>query len=154
MKTIILLFTCYVCLTPGRTIAQTNAERASLLGHFDGRTPCQELARLLQEPTIPECIKMKWRLSLYQSESGSTAGTFRLEGFKFRGDHVLNGTWQLTTGTAADPQASVYQLDIPKRPTLFLLKAGPEVLLFLDEKKNILVGNRNFSYALYKAKEN
>jgi|GEM_PF-3297931 len=151
MKTFFLLFMFYICLVNGRATAQTINEKASLIGHFDGRTPCQELARLLQEPTIPECIKIKWRLSLYKNGTDCTAGTFRLEGFKFRGDHILKGTWRLTTGTATDPHALVYLLELPAHPTQYLLKASPEVLLFLDGNKNILVGNRNFSYALYKA---
>ncbi len=153
MKPFILLLIYYICLLSGRAIAQTNTDQTSLIGYFDGRTPCQELARLLEEPTIPECIKMKWRLSLYSNGTDSTIGTFHMEGFKFRGDHILKGTWRLTTGTAVDPNAQVYLLELPKRPTLFLLKAGPEVLLFLDRNKNILQGNKNFSFALYKAKE-
>lgn len=151
MKTPFLLLAVYICLMNGRATAQTINETVSLIGYFDGRTPCQELARLLQEPTIPECIKIKWRLSLYKSGADSAAGTFRLEGFKFRGDHILKGTWRLTTGTSADPNALVYLLELPAHPIQYLLKAGPEVLLFLDANKNILVGNRNFSYALYKA---
>jgi hypothetical protein len=79
-----------------------------------------------------------------------TAGTFSLEGFKFRKDNILKGTWNIIKGTKADPNAMVYELHNSLKGTLFFLKADDDVLLFLDNEKNILVGNRNFRYALYR----
>ncbi len=133
--------------------AQSSNNKLNLIGYFDGRTPCQELANQLNEPTIPECIKIKWRLTLYKNGVDTTSGTYSLEGFKFRGDNILKGTWQIIKGTKADPNAIVYQLSHSSRGSLFFLKANDDVLFFLDKDKNIMVGNRNFSYALYKTIE-
>jgi len=121
-----------------------------VIGYFDGRTPCQELAKQLNEPTIPECIKIKWRLTLYKNGADTTAGTYSLEGFKFRGDNILKGTWQIIKGSKTDPNAIVYQLYHSIKGNLYFLRADDDVLFFLDNNKNIMVGNRHFSYALYR----
>ena len=133
--------------------AQPANNKANLIGYFDGRTPCQELAKQLNELTIPECIKIKWRLTLYKNGADTASGTYSLEGFKFRGDNILKGTWQITKGTKADPNAIVYQLNHSLKGSLFFLKADEDVLFFLDKDRNIMVGNKNFSYALYKTIE-
>ncbi|MDB5013206.1 MAG: hypothetical protein JWQ25_1408 [Daejeonella sp.] len=130
--------------------AQSANNETNLIGYFDGRTPCQELAKQLNEVTIPECIKIKWRLTLYKNGDDTTSGTYSLEGFKFRGDNILKGTWQITKGTKADPNAIVYQLSHSVKGALFFFKADEDVLFFLDKDRNIMVGNKNFSYALYK----
>jgi hypothetical protein len=133
--------------------AQSANNKTNLIGYFDGRTPCQELAKQLNELTIPECIKIKWRLALYKNGADTTSGTYSLEGFKFRGDNTLKGTWQIIKGTKADPNAIVYQLRHSLKGSLFFLKADEDVLFFLDKDRNIMVGNKNFSYALYKTIE-
>ena len=141
------------CFSSTLVSAQYANSKLNLIGYFDGRTPCQELAKQLNETTIPECIKIKWRLTLYKNGADTTSGTYSLEGFKFRGDNILKGTWQIVKGTKADPNAIVYQLSYSSRGSLFFLKADDDVLFFLDRDKNIMVGNRNFSYALYKTLE-
>ena len=133
--------------------AQSANNKVNLIGYFDGRTPCQELAKQLNELTIPECIKIKWRLTLYKNGADTASGTYSLEGFKFRGDNILKGTWQIIKGTKADPNAIVYQLSHSLKGSLFFLKADEDVLFFLDKDRNIMVGNKNFSYALYKTIE-
>jgi hypothetical protein len=89
--------------------AQPASNKIDLIGYFDGRTPCQELAKQFDEPTIPQCIKIKWRLSLYKNGDDTTSGTYSLEGFKFRKDNILKGTWQIIKGSKADPNAIVYR---------------------------------------------
>ena len=133
--------------------AQSSKNKTNLIGYFDGRTPCQELAKQLNEPTIPECIKIKWRLTLYKNGADITSGTYSLEGFKFRGDNILKGKWQTIKGTKSDPNAIVYQLSHSLKGYLFFFKADEDVLFFLDKDRNIMVGNKNFSYALYKTIE-
>lgn len=154
MKKIFILF-ALLCTRFVATFvsAQSISNHADLIGYFDGRTPCQEIAKQLNEPTIPECWKIKWRLTLYKNGMDTTAGTFSLEGFKFRGDNILKGKWNISKGTKADPNAIVYELHNALKGILYFLKADDDVLLFLDTKKNILLGNRNFSYALYRTFE-
>ena len=143
----------YSCFSLTFVSAQSANNKTNLIGYFDGRTPCQELAKQLNEPTIPECIKIKWRLTLYKNGADITSGTYSLEGFKFRGDNILKGTWQIIKGTKADPNAIVYKLSHSLKGSLFFLKADEDVLFFLDKDRNIMVGNKNFSYALYKTIE-
>lgn len=154
MKKMSLLFVLlYNYLSVTFVSAQPALNKANLIGYFDGRTPCQELAKQLNELTIPECIKIKWRLTLYKNGDDTTSGTYSLEGFKFRADNILKGTWQIIKGTKADPNAIVYQLSHSLKGSLFFLKADEDVLFFLDKDRNIMVGNKNFSYALYKTIE-
>lgn len=119
-----------------------------LLGVFDGRTPCQELAAQIREKTTPECIKIKWRLTLYEDSPGSGSGSYELLGFVFKRDSPGTGRWQSMRGTSSNPEAIVYQLHLAGRPPLYLLKGDENVLFFLDQDKNLMVGNRDFSYTL------
>ena len=152
-KMYFLFVLLYSCFSLTFVSAQSANNRANLIGYFDGRTPCQELAKQLNEVTIPECIKIKWRLALYNNGADTTSGTYTLEGFNFRRDNILKGTWQIVKGTKADPNAIVYQLSHSLKGPLFFFKADEDILFFLDNEKNIMVGNRNFSYALYKTIE-
>jgi hypothetical protein len=154
MKKVLIIFTLLCsCCGPTFIHAQQVNNNDNILGIFDGRTPCQELAKQLNEQTIPECIKIKWRLIFYKNGLDTTSGTYSLEGFKFRGTNILKGKWKMIKGTKADQNAIVYQLNNPTKGSLYFLKADDNVLFFLDKEKNIMVGNRNFSYALYRTIE-
>ncbi|HEX5023686.1 MAG TPA: hypothetical protein VFV68_00375 [Agriterribacter sp.] len=119
-----------------------------LYGVFDGRTPCAELAGHLNETVTTACIKIKWRLTLYEGGAGK-GGSYTLEGFVYRKDRIGKGKWTILTGTKNDPAATVYRLDSDKAaPSLFLQKGDENVLFFLDNNMNLMVGNRDFSYAL------
>ncbi len=118
-----------------------------LIGKFFGRTPCQELARLLHQSTTPECIKIKWALTLYRSSGNSQEGTFILEGFTFKGERKLTGKWLMQKGTASDPDAEVFEL-IHNESNLMLQKIDDNLLYFLDPQKNLMVGNADFNYVL------
>jgi hypothetical protein len=131
--------------------SQSVPDQKLMIGKFDGRTPCQELAAILKQPTTPECIKIKWRVTLYKDVQKAEAGTFILEGFVFRGQNKLTGQWNLTKGTAVNPEAMVYELIIPNRSNLFLQKVDDNILFFLDPQKNLLVGDQYFSYVLNRA---
>jgi len=119
-----------------------------LYGVFDGRTPCAELAAHLNETVTAACIKIKWRLKLYESAPGK-GGSYTLEGFVYRKDAIGKGKWTVLAGTKTDPAAIVYRLDSDNgAPPLFLQKGDENVLFFLDSNMNLMVGNRDFSYAL------
>lgn len=124
--------------TLNRTEAQTSGtqyktqQKAMTGGVFDGRTPCHELSAMLKlSPTPdPQCIKRKWRLKL--SNTTTQAGTFEL--------NSLKGSWRL--------QSALLELDVIDHGKLYLLPVGENVLHFLDTRKQLLVGNVDFSYAL------
>jgi hypothetical protein len=130
-------------------IAQEPAQTAyTLLGVFDGRTPCNVLAAYLNAPSGPDCIKIKWRLSLFVDSISHKPGRYELIGITYKRENPRMGTWQILNGTHEDPQAIVYQLNETGRPPLFFQKCGNNVLFFLDEERKLLVGNRDFSYTL------
>src|SRR4249920_2600717 len=142
------LLSAFMQIFAGIGYAQGPSESERLIGTFDGRTPCQELAAQLEQPTVPECWKIKWRLKLYAIDPGDSHGHYALEGFVFRKENIMRGEWRLIKGTNADPRAMVYELTRQKNAPIYLLKADENILFFLDQKKNIMVGNRNFSYTL------
>lgn len=150
-----ILFIVYICtLFPSVTcLSQSVPDEKLLIGMFDGRTPCQELAVQLQQQTTPECIKIKWRLYLYRDAMNSGKGTFMLQGFTFRDQNKLTGQWNLIKRTTADPDALVYELVIPDRSNLYLQKVDDNLLFFLDQQKNLMVGNKDFSYVLSRARQ-
>lgn len=124
----------------------------TLIGVFDGRTPCHELAKQLDEKAGPACIKIKWRLSLYKNRVNANSGTYELQGFVYKKESPRIGRWHILKGTKADPQAVVYRLDDPVGESLFLQKGDENILFFLSPQKELLVGNRDFSYTLNRVK--
>ena len=141
------IFTGIVCFVFLLGVSQQTSEQYQI-GKYFGRTPCQELAKQLHHATIPECIKIKWDLELYGIKGDIHSGKFKLQGLGYRGQTALEGQWNILRGTTADPGAIVYELVIPGKGNLLLQKVGDDVLFFLDEQKNLMVGNYDFSYAL------
>src|SRR5262245_36267434 len=105
-------------------------------GIFEGRTPCKELSTYLNEAPREACIKIKWRLILYKDSLTGSPSHYELSGFVFKRDKPQTGTWKIIKGTASDAAAIVYELTIPGRPSLRLLQADENILIFLDEKGN------------------
>ncbi len=152
---ILLLFICCSLGQPKQCIAQVSKKTGnSLVGVFDGRTPCQDLAKQLNEKVTSECIKIKWRLILYKDSITGNPGTYELLGFVYKKDTPRVGKWHIIKGTKANPQAIVYQLDQEGREPLFLQKGDDNIFFFLDQEKNLLVGNRDFSYTLNRVNKN
>ncbi|HEX6189272.1 MAG TPA: hypothetical protein VFZ40_14425 [Pyrinomonadaceae bacterium] len=121
---------------------------SSMLGRFVGRSPCHEVASQLSKAVPPDCMKVKWDLTLYHDRNTLAPNTYKLRGTFFR-ERVREGKWTIVRGTKTSPNAVVYQLD-PDKPlgSLFLLKADSNILFFLDKEGNHLIGNANFSYTL------
>ncbi|MDB5210229.1 MAG: hypothetical protein JWQ30_1056 [Sediminibacterium sp.] len=124
-------------------------EGATVVGVFDGRSPCQEIAKELNVKAIPECIKIKWRLILYRDSITQAPTRYHLEGFVYR-NPPREGKWSIVRGTANDPNAEVIQLDPDKQSSMFFFKADDNVLFILDNKKKLMPGNDHFSYVLYR----
>ena len=134
--------------TPFKSSYSKVAEGASVLGVYDGRCPCTEIAKQLKIKRADDCIKLKWRLSLFKDPVTQLATTYKLEGTLFR-DAAAAGTVTMLKGNAAFPDADIYQLNnVLNKATLLLMKGDDNVLFFLDEEKNFYVGNSNFSFTL------
>jgi hypothetical protein len=115
---------------------------------FEGRSPCHGIARELKIPTHAGCIKAKWRVTLYQNEKTSGPTTYKIEGTLQR-QNVREGAWNIVRGTKRDPNTTVYQLNASgNEAPLFLLKGDDNVLFFLDQKREPMVGHAEFSYTL------
>lgn len=149
----VALFFMFVCFYPfeNQGIAQPNSIN-KLAGVFDGRTPCRDLAKLLDEKTTPDCIKIKWRLMLFVDSLTGTPGTYSLIGFVYKKNNPRTGNWQISKGTFTDPGAMVYQLNMDGGAPIFLQVLDNNILYFLDKEKKLLVGNRDFSYTLNRVK--
>jgi hypothetical protein len=123
-------------------------EGLSVIGVYEGRCPCKDIARQMKISVSDDCIKLKWRLTLFQVQATGSAHSFRLEGTPFR-DAPKEGKLSLTSGPPAYPDAIVYRLDLGKPlGSLTLMKADDNLLFFIDEEKKFYVGNENFSYTL------
>ncbi len=123
---------------------------SNVAGVFEGRTACQNVARVLKVPVGADCFKVKWRLTLSRDPKTLARGTYKLEGFKYR-NPPRTGTWAIRS-VPGDARV-VYQLD-PQEPGGFLslLKADDNILLMLDREGRVLVGDSLFSYTLNRVK--
>ena len=119
-----------------------------MIGVFDGRTPCRDLAKQINEIVTTECTKIKWRLTLYKNADSVNQGTYELIGFVYKKDNPRMGKWHIVKGIESNPEAIVYQLDQDGREPLFLMKGDDNILFFLDQEKKLMAGNRDFSYTL------
>ena len=170
MKSLILFFTAScLFLLMKETSAQTASADSNLLsksnshspmatdfsvmGIFDGKSPCQEIARELDIPVNAGCFKLKWRLFLYHDPGTLTPTTYKIEGTFYR-DAIREGRWAIVKGTKTDLDAVVYQLD-PEKPneSQFFLKVDDNILFFLDKDRNFMVGNAEFSYTLNRVED-
>jgi hypothetical protein len=120
----------------------------SVFGVFEGRSPCHGIARQLKISEKPGCIKVKWRVTLYQNPETLAPTTYKIEGSLHR-EQAREGTWNIIHGAKTDPDAVVYQLNpTASESALLLLKGDDNVLFFLNQNREPLVGHAEFSYAL------
>jgi hypothetical protein len=121
---------------------------ATVFAVFEGRTPCLDISRELKIAQSAACIKAKWRMTLYRNPETQAPTTYKVEGSLFR-EGAREGTWSMTRGAATDEDATVYQLHpTPTQPALLLWKADDNVLFFLNQNREPMVGHADFSYTL------
>jgi hypothetical protein len=131
----------------------------SVLGIFEGRPPCEGLAKQLGIATDADCAKLKCVLTFYRDSltfepvkytlSISGGGDIvKQEGSSYR-QKTFAGKWVIVRGIKSNGNAEVYRLDFGRPGIyLYLLKADENVLFVLDENKEFRVGNGEFSYTL------
>lgn len=124
------------------------ASGPSVYGVFEGRSPCQAIARELQLPVDPDCAKVKWRVTLYQDPATRAPTTYKVEGSLYRSG-ARAGSWTVAQGSRAGAGNVVYQLaSTPAEPALLLAKGDDNVLFLLDRNLDPLIGRDDFSYTL------
>jgi hypothetical protein len=121
---------------------------SSVLGVFEGRTPCHELVfEFTNIAPTSGCTRIKWRLTLYQDQNTGTPSTYLYQGTTT----LREGTWTAIQGTENDPDAVIYQLHLDtSQQAVSFLKADENHLFLLDRDLNFLVGDALSSYTLSK----
>jgi len=119
---------------------------SSVFGVFDGRTPCHEVVlEFTNTAPFPGCIKIKWRLTLYQDSTTGEPSRYLFMGTS----HFREGSWKIINGMNGDPDAVIYQLQPDETQDSFsFLKVDENHLFLMDKAMNLLVGNELFSYTL------
>lgn len=141
----VILILALLHLGGARAATATPASPDSLMGVFEGRTPCGRIAVEFTGFPSQNCEKIKWRLTLYRDASSGRPTNFLYEGTRT----TRRGTWATRRGSASDPNARVYQLSpTPSGEPLFLLSVEDDVLLLLDPQLSVVVGDASWSYAL------
>ena len=134
-------------------------EGPSIVGVFEGRPPCRELARQLGLQTDPDCEKLKWNIVFYRDPVSQKRTTYTLsivgsgelikqEGSSYRWQQI-KGRWESLKGIAPYPEMEVYRLQLNNRGNdLYLLKGDNNVLFILNKDKSVMTGNEDFSFTL------
>lgn len=124
---------------------------ADIYGIFEGRTPCNPVSRQLGAATNPDCDHLKWQLILFQDTLTLAPTVFVLTTELF--DRVpLQGKWEIVDKkiNARTLLALYYP---PSEKPFYLLKGDDNVLFILDDNRQMLVGNKDFSYTLNRVKK-
>jgi hypothetical protein len=110
---------------------------------FEGRTPCG-VPGIVEKGN--QCYKLKWLFIFYGNSAKNEPATYKLLGTPYRVEGGRRGNWKIITGKDG---RIIYQLfDENSKPFIHLLKLDEGVLIFTDEKENLLVGDLDFSYTL------
>jgi hypothetical protein len=118
--------------------------RPSVLGVFEGRTPCGRIAVEFTGFPGVGCEKIKWRLTLYQDSVTGRPTTFKYQGTRT----TREGTWVLSRGTPSDPGATVIRLTPAAPHPAIAFQKVDDVLLLMDGTGKAVVGDASWSYTL------
>jgi hypothetical protein len=120
----------------------------TVFGIFEGRSPCHGIAGELKMRQHAGCTKVKWRVTLYHDPKTSMPTRYKVEGSLFRAK-AREGNWRIIRGMKTGPEAVVYRLEsIHNEAALSMLKGDDNVLFFLNEGGEPMVGHAEFSYTL------
>jgi len=116
----------------------------SLVGIFEGRTPCGPVATDFTGFPAATCEKIKWRLTLYRDSPASEAGHYLFKGTRA----TRQGRWRAEPGTGALAGLRVYRLEYDGPRRILSLLRIEDVLLVLDQNGKVMSGDASWSYAL------
>ncbi|HKO96613.1 MAG TPA: copper resistance protein NlpE N-terminal domain-containing protein [Pyrinomonadaceae bacterium] len=160
MKSTVIIKLSLLSLITISPATQPVPASSSILGVFVASSPCDALSReLLKIPQAADCELIKWRLTLNHNPNTFAPTTYKLTyvyGLPEQGTNGLSrgetkiereGRWAIGSGTKANSDAMVYQLDPDKaRESLSFLKADNNLLHLLTPDKTLMVGNAGWSY--------
>ena len=113
---------------------------------FEGRTPCQELSKMMGLNKTAACDKMKWYIIFVIDPITGKPSHYLKGGRAYKRETMSNGKWETFTGKDG---RIMFKLDPEKiNASTYLVKVDENILLFTDPEGNLMVGNKNFSYTL------
>ncbi|CAN5283028.1 hypothetical protein BH09BAC6_BH09BAC6_06610 [soil metagenome] len=119
----------------------------AVYGIFEGRSPCG-ISRQMGAGMPDGCDHLKWQLILFRDAKTLEPTTYILTTEMFNRT-PLKGKWNIGRGTPNDPKALVFALSYGRSGNVLYLYKGDENILFiLDEKREFLAGDQDFSYTL------
>ena len=101
MKKILFAIAAF-CFSPGFAVAQSTGNVQ--IGVYDGRTPCDKLAVQLEENASSDCIKIKWRLTLFATNVNASEGQYEIVGFRYQRQAPRKGNWHIEKGMPGNPR--------------------------------------------------
>lgn len=144
--------------TPRLVSSTQLAGISDTVGIYYGRTPCNKALREINNISAEGCQVIKCKLVLLQDTATHTPNNFIIQTiYVGKGDnrYTVTGTWKLLEGTIDNPSAVVYQLLAgtgKSQNKLLLVKADDNILYFIDNDTQLLVGDSYTSYTLNRAK--
>ena len=125
------------------------ASGPEVFGVFEGRTPC-DLGQVLGIPAPRGCLKLKWRLTLFQHVDTHALTRYRMEGALFPAG-PREGVVTRLTSTSFNADATVFKLEAPPgAQPVYLMRGDDNVLFFVDKNASLGLGNRDFNFVLYR----
>jgi hypothetical protein len=120
---------------------------------FEGRTPCFDFAKQYNLQVKNDCIKLKWKLTLFRDSKTNQPTTYVLQKPLNR-PNIIEGKWTIIKGIKTNSEAVIYRLDPDKPDESISFWVGDEnVLFFLDKKNNLFTGNGDFSFTLNRRRQ-
>ena len=121
---------------------------SQVFGIFGGRSPCAGLARELKLTGADGCVRVKWRVTLLRDPQTNQPATYKVDNSLNRG-RSWTGAWRVVRGAPGFPGATVYQLDADaSHGPILLLRADDDLVLFLNQQRQLLPGTADLSYTL------
>jgi hypothetical protein len=118
----------------------------AVYGIFEGRSPCG-ISQQMGADMAGGCDHLKWQLILFRDIITLKPTTFSLTTEMF-GRRPLKGRWTIIRGSRNDPKAVIFALGYGPGQILYLFRGDENVLFILDEKREFLTGDKDFSYTL------
>lgn len=120
---------------------------------FEGRTPCQPVAKDFSLPVDKDCFKLKWQLVLNRNSVTLEPMGYTIRRTDSRVKDIV-GDWKFIKTSDGKESTIVIQLD-PDRPdqSMNFLAGDNNILFMLDKNRKIYTGNDLFSYTLNRVKK-
>jgi hypothetical protein len=119
----------------------------TVFGVFEGRSPCQGIARQLGIAVESGCQKVKWRVTLFQDSATHEPTRYKIES-SLQLEAAREGDWSIVREPRG-PGSLAYRLEpaAGEQPVV-LLRGDDNVLFILDERLRPRIGHAGFSYTL------